>query len=188
MKVIEKFDFEKQNMTKITNTHFLRIDHRVVSLSMAITGLTETISVLKNQLNEIHWYDGEWFLEESEPIYGLAFIAFQNYINGSIKDFADSLNEKETYYKLEKNLPEGNKSRIELIIALANYAKHKDEGIPHRGTKEILDHFNLNYEDVNYLDKSPIFQGLNLFSEGWDLFTLKTLVTDWREYMWARFD
>ena len=57
---------------------------------MTIKGLSETIEILYNQVNEIDWYDGDWFMEESEPIYGLTFIAFQNYINGSIKDFADS--------------------------------------------------------------------------------------------------
>ena len=88
-------------MEKITKTHYLRIDHRAVSLNMTIKGLTETIATLKNQITEIHWYDGDWFMEESEPIYGLAFIAFQNYINGSIKDFSDDLKAKETYYKLE---------------------------------------------------------------------------------------
>ncbi len=173
-------------MEKNTKTHYLRIDHRAVSLDMTIKGLTETISVLKNQINEIHWYDGDWFMEESEPIYGLAFIAFQNYINGSIKDIADSLKEKETYYKLEQYLKEGNRSRIELIIGLANYAKHKDEGTPHKGTKDILDHFNLKYEDVTYLDKSPIFQGLTLLNEDWDLLQVKTFVTDWRELLWSR--
>jgi len=171
---------------KITNIHYLRIDHRAVSLDITIKGLTETITFLKNQIDEIDWYDGYWFMEESEPIYGLAFIAFQNYINGSIKDIADSLKEKETYYKLEQYLKEGNRSRIELIIGLANYAKHKDEGTPHKGTKDILDHFNLNYEDVTYLDKSPIFQGLTLLNEDWDLLQVKTFVTDWRELLWSR--
>jgi hypothetical protein len=171
---------------KITNIHYLRIDHRAVSLNITIKGLTETITFLKNQIDEIDWYDGDWFMEESEPIYGLAFIALQNYINGSIKDIADSLKEKETYYKLEQYLKEGNRSRIELIIGLANYAKHKDEGTPHKGTKDILDHFNLNYEDVTYLDKSPIFQGLTLLNEDWDLLQVKTFVTDWRELLWSK--
>ena len=107
-------------MEKITKTHYLRIDHRAVSLNMTIKGLTETIATLKNQINEIHWYDGDWFMEESEPIYGLAFIAFQNYINGSIKDFFFFFKAKETYYKLEQKTNNNTKSKIELIIGLAN--------------------------------------------------------------------
>lgn len=173
-------------MEKITNIHYLRFDHRAVSLDITIKGLNETINILKTQIEEIDWYDGDWFMEESEPIYGLAFIAFQNYINGSINDFADSLKEKESYYKLEQNSKEGNKSKIELIIGLANYAKHKDEGTPHKGTKDILDYFKLNYNDVTYLDKSPIFQGLTFLNEDWNLFQVKNIVTAWREYIWSK--
>jgi len=168
--------------------HYLGFDFRVNSLNKTIIGLNGIITELKEKLNENNWYTIDFFLEESEFIYGLIFIAFQNYINGSVKDIAESLKEKETYYKLEQNLPVGSRSRIELIIGLANYAKHKDEGTPHKGTKEILDHFNLNYDDENYLDKSPIFQGLTLLNADWDLFQVKNLVTDWREYLWSRYD
>jgi len=173
-------------MAKITNIHYLRFDHRAVSLDMTIKGLSKTIEILKNQIDEIAWYDGDWFMEESEPIYGLAFIAFQNYINGSIKDFADSLKGKESFYKIEQNPNSSKKSKIELIIALANYAKHKDEGTPHKGTKDILEHFELTYSDVIYLDKSPIFQGIALLNEEGDLFQIKNIVTNWREYLWSR--
>jgi hypothetical protein len=176
-------------MGKTTKTHCFRHDsHRAVSLNLIIKGLSETITLLENQIHDIHWYDGDWFMEESEGIYGLAFIAFQNYINGSIKDFADTLKEKETYYKLEQNLNNNTKTKIELIISLANYIKHKEEGTPHKGTKEILDYFNLNYENVNYLDNSPIFQGLTLLNEDWDLFKIKNYVMEWRELLWSRND
>jgi len=175
-------------MVQITNIDYLRIDYRAVSLNMTIKGLSETIAVLEAQVNEIDWHDGIWYMEESEPIYGLAFIAFQNYINGSINDFANNLKARESYYKLEQNCKVGNRSKIELIIGLANYAKHKDEGHLHKGTKDILDHFNLNYDDKTYLDNSPIFQGLTLLNEHWDLFKIKEIVTDWREYVWSRND
>jgi len=172
-------------MEKKTKTHYLRIDHRVVSLDMTIKGLTETISILRNKINEIHWYDGDWFMEESEPIYGLAFIAMQNYINGSIKDFADNLKEKGLFYKLNHNPTINEKTRVELIIGLANYAKHKDEGTPHKGTKDTLDYFNLNYKNDTYIDNSPIFQGLTLLSTDWNLFEIKNYVTEWRELIWS---
>lgn len=173
-------------MREIFKTHYLRNDHRAVSLNMTIKGLTETIEILKKQINEVHWYDGDWFLEESEPVFGLAFIAFQNYINGSIKDFSESLKEKEAYYKLERNPNNNTKSKIELIIGLANYIKHKEEGVPHKGTKAILDYFNLDYENVTSLDNSPVFQGLTLLNEDWDLFKIEDYITEWREFLWSR--
>ncbi|NOU46150.1 MAG: hypothetical protein HOO86_03710 [Bacteroidales bacterium] len=175
-------------MDKTAKTHYLRHDYRAVSLDLTIRGLSETITVLKNQVNEIYWYDRDFFLDESEPIYGLAFIAFQNYINGSIKDFCDSLKEKETYYKIELHQNSNEKSKIELIIGLANYIKHKEEGVTYKGTKEILDYFKLDYENVFYLDSSPIFQGLTLLNEDWDLFKIKDYVTEWREFIWSRND
>lgn len=175
-------------MEKVIKTHYLRNDYRVLSLNMTIKGLTEIIATLKDQITEIHWYDGDWFMEESEPIYGLAFIAFQNYINRSIKDFSDSLKEKETYYRLEVNQNSNTKSKIELIIGLANYIKHKEEGTPHKGTKETLDYFKVNYDNVTYLDNSPIFQGLTILTKEWDLFKIKEYVTEWREFIWSRND
>jgi hypothetical protein len=173
-------------MEKTTKTHYLRHDHRHVSLEMTIKGLSDSIAELHNQMNVVYWCDGDWFLEESEPIYGLALISFQNYINGSIKDFTGSLKERSKYYKLEQNSIHINRSRIELIIGLANYAKHKDEGLPHKGTKDILDFFKLNYLNVAYLDRSPIFEGLSLLEENWNLFEIKNLVTEWREFIWSR--
>jgi hypothetical protein len=164
-------------------THFRQVDYRVVSLNIIIAGLNDAITILENQIDEIHWYDGDWFMEESEPIYGLAFIAFQNYINGSIKDFKGELKNKKEFYKLAQNSDSHSKSRIELIIGLANYSKHKDEGIPHKGTKEVLDYFKLNYENVTYLNESPVFQGLPILDKDWDLLKIKYLVTEWRKVL-----
>jgi len=173
-------------MKEVTKIHYLRFDHRAVSLNTTIKGLNETINVLKTKIDEIDWYDGDWFMEESEPIYGLAFIAFQNYINESISDFAGSLEKKESYYELEQNSKDGNRSKIELIIGLANYAKHKDGGIRRKGTKAILDHFKLTYNDVTCLDRSAIFEGVDLLYKDWDLFQVKNIVTAWREYLWLK--
>jgi len=165
-------------------THYLKVDYREVSLEIIINGLNNAIDSLKKQIDEIHWYDGDWFMEESEPIYGLAFIALQNYINGSIKDFKGNLNNKQELYRIENNESKYPKSKIELIVGLANYSKHKDEAIPHKGTKELLDCFELNYENVRYLDKSAIFQGLTILSNDWDLLKIKAIVTKWRELLW----
>ncbi len=167
-------------------THILQVDYRAVSLNIIINGLNDAIKVLGNQIDEIHWYDGDWFMEESEPIYGLAFIAFQNYINGSINDFKGELKNKEELYKLSQNSDNYSKSRIELIIGLANYSKHKDEGTPYKGTKEILDYFKLNYENISFLDESPVFQGLPILDKDWDLLKIRDLVTEWRKSLMSQ--
>ncbi|TLP80345.1 hypothetical protein [Maribacter sp. ACAM166] len=125
-------------------------------------------------------------MEESEPIYGLAFIAFQSYINRSIKDFKGDLEDKQKLYKLEHIKSKYSKSTIELIIGLANYSKYKEEGIPHKGTKDILDSFELSYKNIKHLDKSPIFQGLTIMDKDWDLLKIKGIVIEWRELLWTQ--
>ncbi|NCD68097.1 hypothetical protein [Mucilaginibacter agri] len=169
----------------MSNTSWRRFDFRRASLNVTIMGLQQTIDVLHAQTEEIHWYDGDWFLEESEPIYGLAFIAFQNYINGSIKDFDGDTTKKTGYYKKGKPLTGFSKTDIELIIALANYAKHKDEGHPHKGTAEVLNELGLNFTDVIYLDQSAMFQGLELLDSKWELSAILESVIAWRESLWT---
>jgi len=35
---------------------------------MVIDGLEKSIDELKEDIERIHWYDGDWFMEEAEPI------------------------------------------------------------------------------------------------------------------------
>lgn len=147
-------------MASDTKTHYLRHDFRVESLKYTISGLDRSINSLKKQRNEISWYDGIFFLEDSESIYGLAFIAFQNYINACIKDFSNSTRDKIQYYQLESSFKEFNRSSIELVIALANYSKHKDDdGDLHKGTMEILTDFGLSIDKRASVENSAILKG-----------------------------
>src|ERR1700761_8434801 len=132
-------------------TNWRRHDFRYKSLFMVIDGLNKSIAELEKNVTDIHWYDGDWLMEETEPIYGLAFIAIQNYINGSIADIDGSTKNKNLFYKKDKPIDGYDRTPIELIIALANYIKHKEDGAPHTGTLSIFSSFNLNY-DVMYLD------------------------------------
>ncbi len=167
-------------MDNIKLKHWRRHDFREKSLFMIIDGLQKSVKELEQNIDDIHWYEGDWFMEESEPIYGLAFIAFQNYIIGSIGDIEGSTKTKLSYYKKDKVIPDYSNTTIELIITLANYAKHRDEGL-YKSTKLVLNAFQLKYENIIYLDEAAIFQGLNLLDKDWDLFKIKKYVTDWRE-------
>lgn len=171
-------------MVKDINSHWLQNDFRYESLNQIISGLNNSICSLKDRMKEVNWYDGLWFLEETETIYGLAFIAFQNYINGSVKDFSEDTKQKEKYYKLESKFKDFEKSSIELIIGLANYSKHKDDELLHKGTIEILTSFKLNFGIDVEIEQSPIFRGLTILDEQWDLFKIVKIVKDWRENLW----
>ena len=164
-------------------THWRRHDFRVNSLHMIVDGLDKAIKELEKNVEEIHWYDGDWLMEETEPIYGLALIAFQNYIIGSIADLEGTTKTKHNYYKKDKIVEGYYYTNIELIVTLANFAKHKDEKI-HTGTAEILDAFNLNHKKAIYLDEAVIFPGLTLLNKDWNLFQIKKYVIDWRESLW----
>lgn len=161
------------------------VDYRKESLKQIIIGLKNSIELLEIKNKNHDWYDGLWLLEDSEPIYGLAFIAFQNYINGSIKDLYESTEHKINFYKIEGNHNNFSLSKIELIVALANYIKHKDEGKLHTNTQKTLDAFNLKNNDE--ITESAIFDGLSVLSNTWDLFELLDIVTKWREKLFIDF-
>ncbi|HXD94696.1 MAG TPA: hypothetical protein VNX01_15930, partial [Bacteroidia bacterium] len=133
-------------------------------------------------MKEYPYYDWGWFRDDSEAIYGLAFIAFQNYINSTIKDLTTSTVNKAKYYNLDSNFKNYEKSDIELIIGLANYSKHKDDdGELHKGTFEILKSFNLEVSKDNDLPSPPIFEGVAILSENGNLLEILSRVITWRE-------
>jgi hypothetical protein len=160
-------------------------DFRAEYLNQQITGLDNSIQTLKRKVKEINWYDGVFLLEDLEPIFGLAFVAFQIYVNGSIKDVFGNTVNKWQYYSIEPLSNDFERSRVELIIGLANYAKHKDDGsVLHKGTKEILESFKLRLGDDVEIENSPIFEGLTILNENWDLFEVMNVVKTWREKLW----
>ena len=169
----------------MTKSHWRLADYRIESLRITILGLERSIEKIKAKLIEIDWYDGLWCLEESEPIYGLAFIAFQNYINSSIYDRDNSLKEQFERYKLGEKFKNSEKTDIELIVGLANYFKHRDDHKDfHIGTKNILNDFNFQFDKDTDIDNSPIFRGLDKFSNTWSLKQILKNVENWRERLW----
>lgn len=77
------------------------------------------------------------------------------------------------------------KTSIELIIGLANYLKHRDENELHKGTREILECFRLHFGNEISIDNSPIFGGLTILSNDWNLFEILEIVKSWREKLWT---
>ncbi len=136
----------------MTPIDYKRMDARIEVLRLAITGLENSISVLQTKFNENDWYDGFWLLEESEPIYGLAFIAIQNYINSSIYDKFESLENQYMIYKRDDKIENSGRTKIELIVSIANYFKHRDHPSDLKGnTAKILTDLNLMSDTVSSL-------------------------------------
>lgn len=168
-------------------THYRQVDYRIESLRIIISGLKNSILELKKKLNESEWYDGIWLLEESEPIVGLAFIAAQNYINSSIYDRFETLEKQYEEYKMGNRINDKGRTDIELIISLANYFKHRDHPKGLTGeTPKILNDFNLQFDKNVGIINSPIFKGLELFSENWDLIEIIKTTETWRYKLWEK--
>jgi hypothetical protein len=165
-------------------TPWRKVDYRVNSLSIVVEGLQRSILELEGIAKLGGWYDGGWFLEETEPIYGLGFIAMQHYINGSIKDRFNS-DEAWRFYHTD-TAPKGfSVPTIELIIALANFAKHGQDGKVNKITSDCLRHFGL-YPDGDFaIEDSPIFKGIELLSPAWDLQVVMKGVVSWRASIWT---
>lgn len=172
-------------MIESHKTHYLRHDYRIEGISHIINGLWEAIQVLEDRVKLKGWYDGIWFREDSEPIFGIAFIAFQNYINASIIDRYCTIEGKEQIYKLSNKIGKSRTTEIELIIALANYTKHKDWGELHPGTRKILLSVGLKCDFDVDIQEAPIFEGIELLNGSWDLKEILKLVTAWREMLWS---
>ena len=171
---------------KTDNIDYRRFDSRIQSLELVINGIDVSIKELMLKVDEIDWYDGLWFLEESEPILGLAFVAFQNYINSSIFDRDEELNKQYEKYKVQGSINQTGRTQIELIIAIANYFKHKDSPKALFGeTINILKDFNLQFDKDVDIVESPIFKGFDILSKKNELLELISIVKDWREELWT---
>lgn len=172
--------------SKKTNIDSKRYDSRIVSLTLTIDGLKKAILELEEKVDEIECYDGLWFLEEAEPIVGLAFIAFQNYINSSIFDRYETLNSQYEKYKIGKLIENSNRFEIELIVGIANYFKHRDDPNDLRkSTASILKDCHLKFNKEIDITNSPIFEGLNYFCKSRDLMKVIHVVANWREKLWT---
>lgn len=169
----------------MTQTHWKRYDFRIESLRGTIQGLEYSISELKNKIETISWYDTLWFKEESEPIFGLIFIALQNYINSSVYDRFESLEKQYLKYKTGEKVNNTDRTDIELIIAIANYYKHRDHPGNLTGeTPKILKDFNLQFGKNVDVENSPIFKGLEIITDYSTFEMLINAVEKWRENLW----
>lgn len=170
-------------------THWRRQDYRIESLQYIILGLENSIKHLDEVCKEYPLYGETFYSEEVEPIVGMAFIALQNYINSSIFDLFESLNKKEAIYQQDIKITPYKRTRIELIIGLANYLKHRDDNRPfNKGTLNILKDFQLNHDDELGESVSPIFEGYDLLTTNSKMEELIDIVKEWRENMWTNYE
>jgi len=181
---------------KITIGDYLRIDTRIGVIKEIILPFQlqlDKIAEICKKDNYIYW--DCTFADDFEHFAGTVFIILQNYINSSISDLFEDGVKLNTKYKLDKKVNNSNTTRVELIIAIANYYKHRD--LPtklHPNTVKPFDDLNIKYKETydEQSDKnhhivgscSPVYNGFSLLSELWNFNDLIDIVTDWRENIW----
>jgi len=149
-------------------------------LTNIISGLSKSLDFLIEKNKTVPWFDGLFLAEEAEPVYGIGLVAFQNYIIGTVMDLKEycpnekvKAMKKHQFYELDLKI--NNKlTRVELTITLANYFKHRDEGV----TGLTLD--NMNVYDLLKND-FPINEGINLLDEKMDLNNIPDGLVSWRK-------
>jgi len=176
--------------------HYLRNDTRINVLESIINSIQKQLDEIELRCRKdsfIYW--DSIYADDVEHLIGIVFIALQNYINSSISDLYPELTKLYKKYSLDKKTKMNSETtRIELIIALANYYKHRD--LPselHKHTTNPFDDLSIKYKQSNSKNKkfsyvvgseSPIFNGLSLLSDRWNLKDLVRIVVEWRENLW----
>jgi len=157
---------------------FVPLDFRIDNIERLIHSFTVHKEGLIIQQENSVSYGGTMLLNDVELILGMSFITLQNYINSSIFDCCSTLKRQYEKYNLTKK---NEKSNITLIVALANYYKHKDSpGDIFKETIRTLKYFNLSI-DKNYdVVDSPILKGFDILSENNELNDLIEIVKEWR--------
>jgi hypothetical protein len=152
-------------------------------LSRVLDKLQELLDSHEEMCQTAGWYDGDFLLEDREETLGFVFVACQVFITGCIADSLGRIDKPaispDVKARIMKNAPQFKRQRtkIELINAVANYYKHKDEGETSGSTKKILDGYNLLNKDF------PINEALTLITVDDKLETLKEYLLNWRDHL-----
>lgn len=169
-----------------SKTHWRIHDFRKDCLEYIIEGISESLELLKQRTKNDPNYDGLFYFEDTEQVLGLAFVAFQSYINGSIYDLYHDLSQKEKYYKISHVIEKHNRTKIELVISISNYFKHKDDNALHQATEKTLRAFNL-IDDSNPI-RSPVVDSLEILTNKYELKEILEILFDWRKILFTEFE
>ena len=177
--------------------HFFREDARIENIKNIIDPFQKQLNNVTKlcEKDGFDWWDNI-YADDTEHLAGTVFIILQNYINSSISDLYPELTKLHSKYASDKKVNANSKTtRIELIIALANYYKHRDLPIKlHKYTTSPLIDLKIEYKHVydmennKYFHKmgadSPVFNGLGILSAEWEFKDLIAIVSEWRENLW----
>lgn len=170
------------------------IDFRHDWISLTLHALKSGFDGINKMSDEIPWFDGGWEMEHAESVLGIAYIAAQTYILGTVEDMNQIRNRagkeklsKISYYSDDHQpLPNGV-SRILLINSLANYYKHHDEWEkwPDNPTTQTLSTIGV-FEGSEF----PCYHATTILWGEDDLENLENLlsiISEWRKYILSKY-
>ncbi len=83
--------------------HLYEIDFRYDWVSVILHSLNSGFEAIRNKAEQQPWFDGIWQMENAESIFGLAFVAAQTYILGSVED-VNKIRESAGKERIEKTI------------------------------------------------------------------------------------
>jgi hypothetical protein len=130
--------------------HYHEIDFRRDWLGELFHALTAAINNISERIKKDDYFDETFAREHSETILGIAFIAAQTYIAGTVADINAILGKskqlkRDQLLALDVVFIKNGITRLELIDAIANYHKHHDEWEtwkPNRRNQSTIDILN----------------------------------------------
>jgi len=164
-------------------------DERFIGLEVMFKAFNKALKVFVNKGEKYSGYYADFYFDETELIYGVILLSLQNYINKSCADFLDvkllNCNKAYQLYTKGSKVVIGKVTQVQLIIALANYFKHKDGNDKlHEHTIECLKKVDLlKFSEKLDSDREDtlITEGLSLLIKDLrDVSYLLQIVKEWR--------
>jgi hypothetical protein len=182
------------------------VDWRIGPLEHAVVGIDAGLAAIYGELHAckdvkllLGGYDGLHACEDAEPLLGLGFVAFQTYALGTVEDLIriratrgkPKITKKSDFkhycYSCDPIIVKGNVTRIQLIIAIADYFKHHDEWSTWPTSKD-----DRGFEDAQILacvsitqrTEFPCIEAANMLcGTSWKMIVLHQIVREWRAHL-----
>ena len=170
--------------------YFSEIDWRYSGTRGIFRALSHGLKEVAQLLEEADEESFDYYFDQAENMFGIAFVMAQTYITGTISDVNEIANEEtkvnkdELLKEYQDNVDGLEITKVELCDAIANYFKHHDEWenwsptARNRKTISILNTVGINRTDAYPCDKAANLMWPN---NAEDLEPLLELLTEWRE-------
>ena len=171
-------------------THYLEVDYRAETVEEIFLSLDHGFIRYKKKFDDNEWYDAYWAQEQTESIFGIAYVTAQTYITGTLSDVSKITGHSNREKKIEWMFDSCNEvqdgvSTVYLINTMANYYKHYEEweewkavGI-NKNTIETLKKLGIN-EETDF----PCWEAAKIISNTdmpFDVSFLGRILIKWRK-------